>query len=840
MASTQVNSPMDSTVKTKDVERKLQIYGIILALQAGKIPSNNQIDIALNSFLASKALVNPSPEISPLGHDLIDDVRNVMEQSKLLILTKNKGDLIQNFIWQSQCVQISKDSDLEAPVDKESAKQHGQKALDGFRTLGMLIISNGQFRKLLNDATIIFRDIAGDTAQKAVEMINPTDDQLSQLDKPADQNTWHDAPNLSANNIKQQIMSTFTKKAPLDHTDIQDAVGSAAHASHPEGDHDIVNSTGLRQDQRSSTPTVLNAQARVHNATTNLTDKLASNIPEESRDKARDRRERGKTYISGKISQERRDQTIFRLKKLVVECQGHHDYQEAITTLLDLAQNYTAHAKDLTQQGSSNVKGDHNNDELRQIEANLKILIERFANGTSMNELFRAINTIYVDADHDSELKNWFKHINFFVRKCFEKQGFIMDDAATEEWNAIYDSGNFLLRDRYRNHTDQVISELKFLADKFDEDPQNKSFAQSMSNLFNDLGNDENGKPTFKPELLKDLADVILPAAFENIRYVPVPRIEYSDPTVDFIIENLVLESDNFFPNIFEFTNDNYFKWGRKNVSNRSKHSASLHVAGIQMDLRDVAFYLKKKTFPNISDVGAVDIFLGGTGFSFTMKMSSTDHKDKQNFFKIDKVDVDIKNFRIKIKNSQHKLLFSIAKTFLLKAIRSALQKAIEKNITETALRLDSIMYRVKLEADQAAQGLKGDPGQAPNVYQRYFSVIKNQFFHGKRQFQSGASDTKVNMAVTKRDSIFPEIHLPGGISSKATEYKDLALKGGTWESSIFNLGSASLSEDVPTAPNISHVSRSVASDCDHGNIKSYQNSHDISHPMATSHPLNH
>ena len=155
MASTQVNSPMDSTVKTKDVERKLQIYGIILALQAGKIPSNNQIDIALNSFLASKALVNPSPEISPLGHDLIDDVRNVMEQSKLLILTKNKGDLIQNFIWQSQCVQISKDSDLEAPVDKESAKQHGQKALDGFRTLGMLIISNGQFRKLCKCCMIL-------------------------------------------------------------------------------------------------------------------------------------------------------------------------------------------------------------------------------------------------------------------------------------------------------------------------------------------------------------------------------------------------------------------------------------------------------------------------------------------------------------------------------------------------------------------------------------------------------------------------------------------------------------------------------------------------------------
>lgn len=35
-----------------------------------------------------------------------------------------------------------------APVDKETAKQHGNEALEGLRTLGTLILSNGQFRKL--------------------------------------------------------------------------------------------------------------------------------------------------------------------------------------------------------------------------------------------------------------------------------------------------------------------------------------------------------------------------------------------------------------------------------------------------------------------------------------------------------------------------------------------------------------------------------------------------------------------------------------------------------------------------------------------------------------------
>lgn len=185
----------------------------------------------------------------------------------------------------------------------------------------------------------------------------------------------------------------------------------------------------------------------------------------------------------------------------------------------------------------------------------LKTLIERFANGTSTNDLFDALNNIYSDADQDPELKNWFKQIDAYIRKCLQQQGYIMEDRATDEWNELYDRGNFLLRDRYRNHTDRIVDEVKFLADQFDQDVQNKRFADSINKLFTDLGNDENGRPTFKPHLVKDLTEVIIPAAFENIRYVPIPRIEVSDPQIDAVIENLVIESDNLMPNILEIAN---------------------------------------------------------------------------------------------------------------------------------------------------------------------------------------------------------------------------------------------------------------------------------------------
>jgi hypothetical protein len=128
-------------------------------------------------------------------------------------------------------------------------------------------------------------------------------------------------------------------------------------------------------------------------------------------------------------------------------------------------------------------------------------------------------------------------------------------------------------------------------------------------------------------------------------------------------------------------------------------------VSGIQMDLRDVSYYVKRKEgTPRIKDLGVADIFLGGSGLSFKMKMSTADKKDRQNFFKVDKVDVDVKNFNIKLKQSRHKLLFAIAKPVMLKVLRPALQKALEKKIKDQVHELDSLAYQIKLEADRAKQ----------------------------------------------------------------------------------------------------------------------------------------
>jgi hypothetical protein len=151
----------------------------------------------------------------------------------------------------------------------------------------------------VNDAVVLFRDIAGDAATEAAGRVRPNEDQLNQIDRPADDNTWHENPDFSKENIRNQVKSTYNKNKPVDSQDLQDARATAE--SHQDGQAGAIEGASV------------------------LKERAQQGIPEDKKDKARETRAKTKNYLDKKMPQERREQTIWRLKKLVVEVQGHPD-----------------------------------------------------------------------------------------------------------------------------------------------------------------------------------------------------------------------------------------------------------------------------------------------------------------------------------------------------------------------------------------------------------------------------------------------------------------------------------------------------------------------------------
>lgn len=56
-----------------------------------------------------------------------------------------------------------------------------------------------------------------------------------------------------------------------------------------------------------------------------MKERVSEKMPEETKNKAREMADKTKNYLSQKMPQERREQAIWRMKKMVVECQGHAD-----------------------------------------------------------------------------------------------------------------------------------------------------------------------------------------------------------------------------------------------------------------------------------------------------------------------------------------------------------------------------------------------------------------------------------------------------------------------------------------------------------------------------------
>ena len=118
----------------------------------------------MNTALQWEGLTKPNKKLSTEGQGLVTDLRNVIEQAKILMLTKNEGNLLQDFIWQTQSIGKGDAHAVNAPVDKETAKQHGNEAVQGLRTLGELLITNGQFRKLCTSIHMGFLEHVADQA----------------------------------------------------------------------------------------------------------------------------------------------------------------------------------------------------------------------------------------------------------------------------------------------------------------------------------------------------------------------------------------------------------------------------------------------------------------------------------------------------------------------------------------------------------------------------------------------------------------------------------------------------------------------------------------------------
>ena len=146
---------------------------------------------------------------------------------------------------------------------------------------------------------------------------------------------------MSRENLRNQARSQFNKQKPFSRDDAKNAAGDATQSAHPSGSRDPADAAGqAAQEQRYDQDQGVDAAGGAKQGLSNLRNTASDNVPDETKDRAREYRNRGQDYFREKMPKERREQSIWRLKKMIVEVQGHPDCMSNFSSSIILCLHY--------------------------------------------------------------------------------------------------------------------------------------------------------------------------------------------------------------------------------------------------------------------------------------------------------------------------------------------------------------------------------------------------------------------------------------------------------------------------------------------------------------------
>jgi len=809
-----VVDPVNREQKDADIDRKLRFYGVIEAFRQGRMPDNSQIDRTL-AFVRDHPPLDIN-KLSPEGNKLIQDVRDIVETARLIVSEKNEYELFQNFIWHTRSTDIDRakqDPDEVLPASPDKARADSQEAVRHLRTLLSLVLTNSEVRKLLSDFSIVGRDLLAKGAVKAAEVIRPDEERLQRVDHPAPEKQFITEGGRAAGPDETPVLEarvpgtdTTVSQHPRDDpgagTTVRTGDGQVRNGEQAvhEGRETAQNlqaggqertteeARAHGEDLRESVESAPTAEEKkevakngVKEKMMGIRDNLLDRLPQDKKDRVGEHYERSKHFLSEEyFPEERRDQFIYRGKKVIVECQQHEDYQQSIRWLLGYLEEYAGHSRTVVQKGQESHRALTGDEALKAAFYELRTLLERFANGRSLDVILDAVNLLSDDARDDEELRSWFHSVDAYIRKVLLEPGYVLDSDCNDEANQLRDSGRRFYDDKYKNHFDNLFDSAGSWFRAMGDDPLNQRFGEDWARLTKDLLFDSDGNLKFKSELWGDIRRVILPTLIDKVGYIPIPRIEYTDDSLDLVVENLTLSGRNLFPNIVSMEAHNFIKFSPYNtIRDESYHEFTLTFAQVQADMRDIAFYFRKKSGIKIKDSGLADVVLGGEGLTITAHLTSS-RKDRSSVFKVKNVNVKVDSLKFSIRDSKHDILYNTLRPLATGLVKRQIQKALQDSIKTGLEYVDGQLAGVRDRMEEAKASDEKNRRQ----------VLQELFQRKQEEAASVKSGTTAQFkVVSKRESVLlPEHGHPAGWINRQADRQEAASKGSEWRSEAFTI----------------------------------------------------
>jgi hypothetical protein len=279
------------------------------------------------------------------------------------------------------------------------------------------------------------------------------------------------------------------------------------------------------------------------------------------------------------------------------------------------------------------------------------------------------------------------------IEDCISNPQTVDGDDFYKRMDELVDRGNKILQGKYKADCQYILDEIKAIFESIKNDPDVKKLQGSIERfLKNFTTTDDQGNRKFNNDLMGQMRKFIVPLLLKQLERVPIPNFEGSNEDMDFRLENVVLNISEILPDHVHIAMATDLDLNIKDLeADKARSRALIKITNMKTKLEDVKFWFKRKTIPRIEDHGIADISLKGEGASLYihLQLSEVLFGDK-NEFKFSKINFDIDQLKIDIKETQHTILMPIIMAVMEGRFRRELENAIEERIKNVCMDVEN------------------------------------------------------------------------------------------------------------------------------------------------------
>ncbi|EDR09989.1 uncharacterized protein LACBIDRAFT_317829 [Laccaria bicolor S238N-H82] len=639
---------------------------VLAALDAGKLPTTQQAN-QLIDWLKDVGIARLEPsqslELSTQGQILADDLRGVLDAYKQLGKDKNSDNILQQAIWHLTEGDLTVTAEVEEEVDQTKEDVKAMRA--ALKNLISVVWTNVSMEgtSIIQELLSILRLSLADAAEALEGKAGAAKDTLRSVEKGVQEGE-------------------------------RDTLGRSKQRLEEEKDPKVAWQHGM--------DTVKGAGTSVIGAT-----QAASASLQETAEKTTSRLEDA-------------------LNKMSDRAQTDPQYREALDTLFSIFQKRLNQAMETASDPNTTLSKfivdptpeQHIPKALRL----LRTLVERLANNTSLEGVIAALRTCVFSIVKNPELKEWVDDSIRWARKVLAEPGYARSEEAQKTRKALEERWKSALEKdwKWHGHVKKLKEELYKIELGLQEDKDLQRVVDAQAKLGEDLASgltraDEEVESGLKAAVdqatwfWQDLFKIYIPNLLSKMKDVPIPRTEYKDPEIEFVLENLDISSFNLLPSHVYIRNitDVDIQTSAAAASHTKVGTLThVHIEALQLKLHDVSFWYKDKnsTLGPSELTGLLALQLPAKGVEVDIKVrlipSTVTGKEsrtaKKHFHVVENVAVKIsEDVNISVKESNHAVLMTLFKPIMVMRLREALEKTMTEQLKGMVEWVDGIAFDV-------------------------------------------------------------------------------------------------------------------------------------------------